>query len=377
MQSGFLSTHCLYTEVIVDMKGRFSHVFRSTLKWVFIFILLAVAGSAIYHYAVLNSERRELGAAIPGDTFVSVSGRRIHASVYGKQDAPVTLVFLHGLGNGDCTVSTRAMFAPLSSACQICVIDRPGAGLSKSTDEPRSIDAIVGEYRTALKQFGISGKLVLVAHSIAGMYADFWACSYPAEVSGIVYIDATLSEIYVEQGEEPFMLKLASAAKTASCFTGLQRFLVGDSTLIRRDYKNVFSSRDQELRRMLMFANTWSPATYSEKVMACRNAGAALSVMKQTAGFSSLPKLYFEADTYHGEYFESVASAGVKAQYGFTDDSQLAAWVAGADERRQAEYDRIAALGNVTLVKVSGPHTLYEYAPDVLSEEIAAFVAEL
>ncbi len=357
------------------MKNRFSKVLGRIFTWFFVLIVLAVICSAAYHYTMLKTERTVLETSITGDTYTEVSGRLIHASIYGKQDAPVTLVFLHGLGNGDCTVSTRAMFAPLFSACQICVIDRPGAGLSKSTDEPRSIDAIVGEYRTALKQFGISGKLVLVAHSIAGMYADFWACSYPAEVSGIVYIDATLSEIYVEQGEEPFMLKFASAAKTAGCFTGLQRFLVGDSTLIRRDYKNVFSTKEQELRRMLMYANTWSPATYSEKVMACRNAGAALAVRKQAAGFAAVPKLYFEADTYHGEYFESVASAGVKARYGFTDDSQLAAWVAGADERRQTEYDRIAALGNVTLVKVSGPHTLYEYAPDVLSEEIAAFVA--
>lgn len=223
----------------------------------------------------------------------------------------------------------------------------------------------------------VSGKLVLVAHSIAGMYADFWACSYPAEVAGIVYIDATLPEIYAEQGEEPFALKTASLAKTAGSFTGLQRILVGDSTLIRRDYKGVFSSRDQDLRRMLMYANTWSPATFREKCAAYQNAVAALAVRKQAAGFAAVPKLYFEADTYHGEYFESVAAAGVKVQYGFTDDAQLAEWVAGADERRQAEYQQIEALGNVTLVKVSGPHTLYEYAPDTLSEKIAAFVESI
>lgn len=107
-----------------------------------------------------------------------------------------------------------------------------------------------------------------------------------------------------------------------------------------------------------------------------QRARSASSTGRET-GFGALPKLYFEADTYHGEYFESVAAAGVKAQYGFTEDAQLAEWVAGADERRQAEYQQIEALGNVTLVKVSGPHTLYEYAPDVLSEEIVAFVAEL
>lgn len=357
------------------MRNRFFKGLKLFIKWIFFLAVIFTGTTAVYHYTMLKTERTVLETSIIGDTFTSVSGKLIHACIYGKIDAPLTLIFMHGLGNGETTVSTRPMLEPLSSACQICVIDRPGNGLSKSTDEPRSLESIVAEYRTALKQFGISGKLVLVAHSIAGMYADFWACSYPAEVAGIVYIDATLPEIYAEQGEEPFALKAASLAKTAGSFTGLQRILVGDSTLIRRDYKGVFSSRDQDLRRMLMFANTWSFATFREKCAAYQNAVAALAVRKRAAGFAAVPKLYFEADTYHGEYFESVAAAGVKAQYGFTDDAQLAEWVAGADERRQAEYQQIEALGNVTLVKVSGPHTLYEYAPDALSEEIVAFVA--
>lgn len=359
------------------MRNRFFKRLGLIIKWILLLAFVVAGSTAVYHYTMLKTERTVLETSIIGDTFTSVSGKLIHACIYGKIDAPLTLIFMHGLGNGETTVSTRPMLEPLSSACQICVIDRPGNGLSKSTDEPRSLESIVAEYRTALKQFGISGKLVLVAHSIAGMYADFWACSYPAEVAGIVYIDATLPEIYAELGEEPFALKAASLAKTAGSFTGLQRILVGDSTLIRRDYKNVFSSRDQDLRRMLMYANTWSFATFREKCAAYQNAVAALAVRKQAAGFAAVPKLYFEADTYHGEYFESVAAAGVKAQYGFTDDAQLAEWVAGADERRQAEYQQIEALGNVTLVKVSGPHTLYEYAPDTLSEGISAFVAAL
>lgn len=359
------------------MRNRFFKRLKLFIKWIVFLAFLVTGTTAVYHYTMLKTERAVLETSIIGDTFTTVSDELIHACIYGKIDAPLTLVFMHGLGNGDCTVSTRPMLEPLSSVCQICVIDRPGNGLSKSTNEPRSIESIVAEYRTALKQFGISGKLVLVAHSIAGMYADFWACSYPAEVAGIVYIDATLPEIYAEQGEEPFALKAASLAKTAGSFTGLQRILVSDSTLIRRDWKNVFSARDQELRRMLMYANTWSPATYREKCAAYQNAVAALAVRKRAAGFGALPKLYFEADTYHGEYFESVAVAGVKAQYGFTDDAQLAEWVAGADERRQVEYQQIEALGNVTLVRVSGPHTLYEFAPAVLSEEIAAFIGTL
>ena len=73
--------------------------------------------------------------------------------------------------------------------------------MSSDTKEERTVEEIVEEYRMALKYSTSTKQYILMAHSIGGMYAEYWASLYPDEVEAIIYLDATPAECYVEEGK--------------------------------------------------------------------------------------------------------------------------------------------------------------------------------
>ena len=56
---------------------------------------------------------------------------------------------------------------------------------------PRDADHIAGELHELLHQANVSGPIVLMGHSIAGLYLRDYASRYPADIVGIVFVDVT------------------------------------------------------------------------------------------------------------------------------------------------------------------------------------------
>ena len=99
-----------------------------------------------------------------------------------------TMVFLSGFG----TVAPGIDFAPLMrelDAFDVIIIEGFGYGLSDLDVPDRTIENITSEIHEVLGRLGVTSPVILVGHSIGGLYTHYYANAYPGEVSAIVGID--------------------------------------------------------------------------------------------------------------------------------------------------------------------------------------------
>lgn len=117
----------------------------------------------------------------------SVEGKKIEYSASGK-GTPV-VVYLSGLGN---TMDTwREVYWRTRGMTTSVMYNRLGYGGSSRANGPRTGQQVVEELRGFLRAAGYPPPYVVVAHSVAGLYAVLYAKSYPQEVCGMVLVDAS------------------------------------------------------------------------------------------------------------------------------------------------------------------------------------------
>jgi pimeloyl-ACP methyl ester carboxylesterase len=143
---------------------------------------LAVACSSGINAVLLHHER----AAMPGRR-VEVHGHRMRIECTGSGSP--TLVLDAGLGNDGLIWS--AVQPTLAQTTQVCSYDRAGMGWSDPVPPPRDADAIAAQLHDLLQAAGITGPIVLLGHSIAGLYIRDYASRYPAHVKGLIFVDGS------------------------------------------------------------------------------------------------------------------------------------------------------------------------------------------
>jgi len=116
-----------------------------------------------------------------------VNGRRIHLFCTG-QGSP-TIVLEAGLG--DDSMIWGKVQPVLSRETRVCSYDRAGFGWSDSRQGIRDSNAISSELHGLLKESGITGPIILMGHSIAGIHMREYEARYPEGVKGIVFLDGS------------------------------------------------------------------------------------------------------------------------------------------------------------------------------------------
>ncbi|NTU81141.1 MAG: alpha/beta hydrolase [Chloroflexales bacterium] len=77
---------------------------------------------------------------------------------------------------------------------RVCVYDRAGLGWSEPSPHERTSPTMVRELHTLLERAGEPGPYVLVGHSLGGLNMRLFAQQHPAEVVGLVLVDAAHEE---------------------------------------------------------------------------------------------------------------------------------------------------------------------------------------
>lgn len=118
------------------------------------------------------------------------SGLTLQALLAGPADAPVTIVFLHGLGGSLSTWSQ--LLGEFVAKARLIALDLPGHGRSDKP-APDAFDYSVAGLATAvgeaLTQLG-AAPAVLVGHSLGGAVAMQLAHDQPALVRGLVVVNS-------------------------------------------------------------------------------------------------------------------------------------------------------------------------------------------
>lgn len=125
----------------------------------------------------------------PPGKLVDIGGdRKMHIDCRG-QGAPV-VVLEAGLDTAG-SLSWSAVQDKISGVTRVCAYDR--AGISWSPDKPgvHDADAVAADLHATLRAAGEQGPYVLVGHSLGGPYIMDYTRHWPAEVAGLVFVDAS------------------------------------------------------------------------------------------------------------------------------------------------------------------------------------------
>lgn len=177
---------CAVAFLLVIAAGLAARGRRRSIRIVAVAVVLVlscgVAGAAAEH--LITADRRAQ-IAMPGD-LLDAGGFDLHVIKRGDT-GPVVLM---EAGSGETSLSWRDIPAALSENATVVTYDRAGYAWSEPSPNPRTGATIIAELRSALRVSGVPGPYLLVGHSLGGMYMREFAQLYPAEVAGLVLIDA-------------------------------------------------------------------------------------------------------------------------------------------------------------------------------------------
>lgn len=158
-------------------------------------IVLALAFvSTVANAAATASEKAEF---MPYGEMVTLDSGDIN--VWRSGGSGPTMVLLSGYG----TPAPAVDFAPLIrelGAFDVIVVEGYGYGQSDLDVADRSIENITSELHAVLAKLHVEEPVILVGHSAGGLYARYYANTYPDEVSAVIGIDpmaATASSLEV------------------------------------------------------------------------------------------------------------------------------------------------------------------------------------
>ena len=133
---------------------------------------------AIHHYRAIYP---------PQGSLYTVDGYKMH--LYCTGEGSPTIVLDAGLGN-DSLIWANVQ-PTLSKTTRVCSYDRAGFGWSDLQPRPRDAHRITDQLHTLLTHAGIKGPIVLMGHSIAGLYIRDYAARYPQNLSGLIFVDGS------------------------------------------------------------------------------------------------------------------------------------------------------------------------------------------
>jgi pimeloyl-ACP methyl ester carboxylesterase len=143
---------------------------------------VVIAGSSIFNAIVLHRFR----TSPPGEIH-AVNGHRMRISCTGSGSPAIILDA--GLGNDG--LIWGGLQPVLAKTTRVCSYDRAGFGWSDPLPQPRDANHIAIELHALLAAANIRGPVVLMGHSISGMYIRDYATRYPAEVAGLIFVDGS------------------------------------------------------------------------------------------------------------------------------------------------------------------------------------------
>ena len=159
---------------------------RRWVRWlggaVILLVGLSLAG-AIYEPV---AEAADIRAYPPLGQMVDVGGYRLHINCTGNGSPTIVIES----GWGDMSAAWGWVQPEVAKTTRICTYDRAGMGWSEASPQPRTAREYAKELHTLLTKANEPGPYVLVGHSMGGFTVIVYAHDYPAEVSGLVLIDA-------------------------------------------------------------------------------------------------------------------------------------------------------------------------------------------
>lgn len=280
-------------------------------------LLLFVAGLSIYNHIKMTGDInaiKDKGYYNP----VSTGDHSLNVYVTGNENGEHTIVTLSGWSDGEMYIGWGPVTSQFEDDNEFVFIDRAGYGLSDDVREDMTVDYVVEDYRTALRNAGIEGPYILLCHSLGSLYTAYWESTYPDEIEACIFLDGTLP-ISAEEVDKVIQKRSFTDNILTDVTSRLPYFLIHTGLSRVYDinaafYGDVMSCLDPDDRNdafSLINSTYASHACLYELIHV--NSGEMLSWTWENMVTNDIPKIYLAASDYEGalQYAERLGNTEV------------------------------------------------------------------
>lgn len=349
------------------MKVNIKKILKILLIIVGIIIVLLVA---FLLYVFINhklNSSKELKYLANYDTgkIINIDGKEVNYKIFNEDNTKNTIILMGGSGVTDLSLS----FYPLAREinAKIILINRPGYGSSSDSKDKADIEYIVNFYRNVLKKLNITDKIILMPHSISGMYAMYWAQLNPSEIAGIIGLDIGSPYLYVENS----VSSLANKITYLGSKVGIHRFIYKEGSA-NTAIKNYDIYEDEYFKAIwyMNMINPYSKFNLSEENLIKDNAYKVINNMNDN--YYQIKKLYIIADSISGEYYEKYEKENLYNYY--KNEENVKKYITNIKTNQEKEVKSLSLDNNTSFTYVEGSHALYYYPSRKLIENINQFL---
>ncbi|MEI5906674.1 alpha/beta hydrolase [Bacillus spongiae] len=173
----------------LEIKHRKVHKRFRRLKFLGItlmtIILLTLVVGFVYEYTSYKNVKSNFP---PDGKMIDVGNREIHVNIKGEKTKLPPVVIEAGFGSWSYDWSN--IQKELSKHTEVITYDRAGYGWSDPPPNGFNIDMTINDLSKVLEYSNIDSPVILVGHSLGGIYTRLFADKYPEKVSGLILVDA-------------------------------------------------------------------------------------------------------------------------------------------------------------------------------------------
>jgi pimeloyl-ACP methyl ester carboxylesterase len=157
------------------------------IRWLIFLFVAGLIFSSAYQALATSADLKTYPA--PGK-LIEVRGHRLHIYCMGKGEPTVIME----AGMTGWSTDWVLVQPEVAKVTRVCSYDRAGYGWSDTGPQQRDSQQVATELHTLLTKTGIQGKIILVGHSLGGLFAQYYARTYPQQVAGLVLVDSVHPE---------------------------------------------------------------------------------------------------------------------------------------------------------------------------------------
>ncbi|MBR4200749.1 MAG: alpha/beta hydrolase [Oscillospiraceae bacterium] len=333
---------------------------KAVLELLLVLVIAAAAAFGLYswQHIMLKKEARLLQERgyqyAMTDVDYALGYRKI-----GSDIADHIVVTISGMGVDDYAEELAPMIEYLKDDALFVCMDRAGYGLSADTHRPQTVEQVVDDYRSALKNANIEPPYVLLPHSYGGVMATYWESKYPDEIEGVFYMDCTV--LSAEEEESAYSALNAWTLRLFSAF-GITRMTQKQIVTLPPSY----SDTQKENSRLLTLHSFRPYAKDSEQKLMPQNC----QTTYESIVTNGIPKAYLSAASFR------------TAEEWLAADDWTRTWQkmpkATDEERQQLAEKNVSIcknmaedvikpytdlLGNCEILELPGDHFIYMQRP--------------
>ncbi|MCM1053191.1 MAG: alpha/beta hydrolase [Ruminococcus sp.] len=349
------------------MKNSIKKILKRILLvigFIIVLLLLFLLYSFISHKLKSNKELKYLEKYDMGK-IVEIEGKKINYKIFNEDNTEHIILLMGGSGVTDLSLSFEPLARNINA--KIILINRPGYGLSEDTKTQASVEYIVNFYRDVLKELNVTEKVILMPHSLSGMYAIYWAIEYPNEIDSIIGLDIGSPYSYLKEENNNFINNISYLGSKL----GIHRFIYkkGSANSAIKNY-DVYDDNIFEAIWYMNMINPYSKFNLSEENLIKENANKVVNNIGDN--YYKIKKLYIMANSISGNFYEKYEKNSLKSYY--KNDMDINKYIQYVKETQENEVASLSLDNNTIFSYVEGPHLLYYYPSNELINVINNFL---